>query len=136
MQNINFYFYYYNHPNSLFIIHHIDELYSRGLERYIYENKVYSIIDRGKILYLNPNYFGNFKLSFKKNKIVTFFITSTKHRNYTYFLKGIYFLKNNLIDFQINVVGRSGNFKLKDIPIDLKNYFHFYKKIPYKKCMK
>lgn len=122
---------YYNHPNSLFVIHHINELYYVGLKRYIFENKVFGLIDTGKILYLNPSYFGNFKMSFKKNKIVTFFITSTKNRNYTYFLEGVSFLKNNSIDFKINVVGRSGKFELNDVPKDLRNYFLFYTQIPY-----
>ena len=42
---------YYNHPNSLFIIHHINELYSVGLDRSIFENKVFSLIDTKKITY-------------------------------------------------------------------------------------
>ena len=124
---------YYNHPNSLFIIHHINELYSVGLERYILENKVFSIIDTKKILYLNPSYFGHFKLSFKKHKKVAFFITSTKYRNYDYFLNGTNFLKNNSIDFEINVVGRCGKFGIKDVPKELRKYFQFYKKISYQK---
>ena len=127
---------YYNHSNSLFIIHHIDELYSIGLKRYILENKVFGLIDTGKILYLNPSYFGDFKISFEKHKITKFFITSTKNRNYTYFLKGIYLLKKKSIDFKINIIGRSGKFKNKDIPKELRIYFHFYSNIPYQKMYK
>ena len=90
---INFYkkLGYYEHPNTLFIIHHINELYSVGIEKYILEKKVFSLIDTQKILYLNPSYFGHFKLCFRKNKKVKFFITSTKNRNYDYFLNGVYF---------------------------------------------
>ena len=127
---------YYEHPNSLFIIHHINELYSIGLKRYILQNKVFSLLDTGKILYLNPCYFGKFKCSFKKNKIPKFFITSTKHRNYNHFLKGIYYLKNNSIDFEIYVVGRSGKFGINNVPKELRNYFHFYNNITYQKMFK
>ena len=124
---------YYKHPNSLFIIHHINELYSIGLNKYIIEKKVFSLLDTGKMLYLNPNYFGNFKITFKKNKIVKFFITSTKKRNYINFLKGIQYLKNNSINFEINLVGRSGKFGINDIPKELRNYFNFYRDITYQK---
>lgn len=124
---------YYDHPNSLFIIHHLNELNSIGLKRYILQNKVFSLIDTGQILYLNPCYFGKFKIIFKKNKIPKFFITSTKKRNYTYFLKGISYLKKNSIDFEINVVGRSGKFGINDVPKDLRNYFNFYNNITYQK---
>ena len=132
---INFYkeLGYYDHPNSLFIIHHINELYSVGLEKYILENKVFSLIDTQKVLYLNPSYFGHFKLCFNKNKKVKFFITSTKKRNYDYFLNGVYFLKNNSLDFEINVVGRCGKFGINDVPKELRKYFNFYNKIPYQK---
>lgn len=135
IEKINFYkeLGFYNHPNSLFIIHHINELFSVGIERYILENKVFSLIDTKTILYLNPSYFGHFKLSFKKNKKVKFFITSTKYRNYEPFLKGIEFLKNNSLDFEINVVGRCGKFGIEDVPKELRKYFQFYSKIPYQK---
>ena len=132
---INFYkkLGYYEHPNTLFIIHHINELYSVGIEKYILEKKVFSLIDTQKILYLNPSYFGHFKLCFRKNKKVKFFITSTKNRNYDYFLNGVYFLKNNSLDFEINVVGRCGKFGIDYVPKELRKYFKFYRRIPYQK---
>ena len=72
-------------------------------------------------------------MCFKKNKKIKFFITSTKNRNYDYFINGVYFLKNNSIDFEINVVGRCGKFGIKDVPRELRKYFQFYRKIRYQK---
>ena len=124
---------YYNNPNSLFVIHHVDERYLLGINNSISKNRVFSLTDYGIIPYLNPNYYGNFKLSHEKNQIVSFFITSTKLRNYQYFIEGVSYLKNKSIDFIINVVGRCGNFTESNVPIELKKYFKFYGTVEYQK---
>ena len=121
----------YNNPNSLFVIHHIDELYSLGLNKTISKNYVFGLADYGTIPYVNPNYFGNFKLSHEKNKN-SFFITATRNRYFNYIIEGVSYLKNKSIDFEINVVGNGGFNKFK-VPIELRNYFHFYGQIRYQK---
>jgi hypothetical protein len=97
----------YNNPNSLFLIHHLDKLYSLGINQTISKNYVFSLADYGIIPYVNPNYFGDFKLSHEKNKN-SFFITATRNRYFKYFIEGVSYLKNKSIDFEINVVGIGG----------------------------
>ena len=63
----------YNNPNSLFLIHHLDKLYSLGINQTISKNYVFSLADYGIIPYVNTNYFGDFKLSHKKNKKFIFY---------------------------------------------------------------
>ena len=121
----------YNNPNSLFVIHHLDELYSLGLNNTVSKNYVFSLADYGIIPYVNPNYFGNFKLLHEKNKN-SFFITATKDRYFNYIIEGVSYLKNKSIDFEINVVG-NGGFNELNVPIELRNYFHFYGQIRYQK---
>ena len=93
----------YNKPNSLFLIHHLDKLYSLGINQAISKNYVFSLADYGIIPYVNPNYFGNFKLSHEKKKN-SFFITATRDRYFKYFIDGVLYLKKKLIDFEINVM--------------------------------
>lgn len=124
---------YFENPNSLFVIHHIDEMSKYGINNYISRKKVFSVTDYGVISFLNPNYFGEFNLLHEKNKSVSFFITSTKLRNYNYIVKGAEFLKNKGINFVINVIGRTGKFNAKKLPKRLKNYFHFFGEVKYQK---
>lgn len=123
---------FYDNPNSLFVIHHIDEIHHLGIKTFISKNQVFGLTDYGLIPYLNPNYFGNFKLTYEKGKN-SFFITSTKLRNYKHFIDGVFFLKNNSIDFEINVVGRFRNFRKVHVPKELRRYFHFYGNVRYQK---
>ena len=124
---------YYDNPNSFFVIHHIDELFSYGIKNAIAKQEVFSISDYGTILYLNPNYFGEFNLTHEKNDEISFLITSTKNRNYLHFLSAVNYLKNKSFNFTINLIGRSGNFNEDHIPDELKKYFNFYGQVNYQK---
>jgi len=119
--------------DTLFAIHHIDRLYKYGINISISKNEVFSILDYGIIPYLNPNYFGEFNLTHEKNEKITFFTTSSLARNYSHFLKAVQYLKDKKIDFKINIVGRSGNFKEKDIPENLKKYISFFLNVKFQK---
>lgn len=133
--NIDFYkkIGYLNNLNSLFVIHHIDRLYKYGINNSISKNEIFSLIDYGIIPYLNPNYFGEFNLTFEKNQKITFFTTSSMARNYTHFLYAVNFLHEKSVDFIINIVGRSGKFKEKNVPKKLKKYIRFYYNAKYQK---
>jgi hypothetical protein len=124
----------YNKPNSLFLIHHLDKLYSLGINQTISKNYVFSLADYGIIPYVNTNYFGKFKLSHKKKKN-SFFITDTRNRYFKYFIEGVSYLKNKSIDFEINVVG-IGGFNKESVPKELRNYFHFYGQAKYQAMYK
>ena len=122
---------FYNNPNSLFIVHGGDFIQRLGLDYFIKKKHVFALADYGKLIYLNPNYFGNFKLNHQRNKKISFYITSTVNRYYSYLILGVRNLKNKLIDFEINVSGNSNEFNKKLVPYDLKKYFKFHGKISY-----
>ena len=124
---------YFENPNSLFVVHHIDEMYKYGINNYISRKKVFSIADYGVIPYLNPNYFGEFNLLHEKKQNISFFITSTRFRNYTYIINGANFLKKKGFNFTINVIGRTGKFNLSYVPLELQDYFHFFGEVNYQK---
>ena len=59
---------YYENPNSLFIIHGMDFLDDLNITKFILKNHAFSLADYGKLIYVNPNYFGEFNLTKKEKK--------------------------------------------------------------------
>jgi hypothetical protein len=127
---------FFSNPKSLFIVHGYDFINHLNLKKFISKKHVFSLADYGKLIYVNPNYFGKFYLNFQKNSKVRFYITSTKNKFYSYLLIGARNLKNKLIDFQIHVTGHSKQLSQDIIPKDLKKYFYFHGIVSYRKLYK
>ena len=127
---------FFSNPKSLFIVHAYDFLTKINLKKFISKKHVFSLADYGKLIYVNPNYFGEFNLTFQKNNKVSFYITSTNYKFYSYLLIGARNLKNKLIDFQIHVTGGSDELSQDIIPKDLKKFFNFHGKVSYRKLYK
>ena len=124
---------FFSNPKSLFIVHGLDFLNKLGLQKFILRNHVFSLADYGKLNYINPNYFGEYNLKFQRNRKISFYITSTVDRFYSYLIIGTRNLKNKLIDFEIHVTGHSHSLSKDIIPKDLKKYFYFHGLVNYQK---
>ena len=123
---------FFSNYKSLFVVHGGDFIKKLHLKKFLSRKHVFSLADYGKLNYVNPNYFGEFRLTFQKNRQVSFYITSTKKRFYSYLLVGARNLKNKLIDFKIHVTGMSHSLYKSLIPKDLKKFFHFHGLVRYK----
>ena len=127
---------YYNNQNALFIVHNVSQRYLLDINNSLSSNKAFTLLDNGIIPYLNPNYFGRFKISHQKQKKLTFFMTSTLSRSYTDFIKGALYLKNNSIDFEVKIIGHSNKFNETQIPEILKPNIHYFGKVSYQEMYK
>ncbi len=82
--------------------------------------------------FLNPHYFGNFKINNRsKNKITRFFITSTTRRNYQPLISAVEKLKEENLEFHVIVVGKYNTFTIHNISEKLFENFTFKYNIPY-----
>ena len=119
----------FNISNSIFIFHYItfiDVDYSKYLDK----NRIWTLGNFSKGLQVNPHYFGNIKLRDKNDK-VKFFVTSTFKRNYEFLIKAVNKLKNENLNFEIIVTGRTRTLKPENIPINIRDNFIFKLMIPY-----
>ena len=83
----------------------------------------------------NPHYFGEFD-SRKKNRITTFFITSTIYRNYSKLIQAAEKMKEENAKFRVIVIGKIKTFSIIDIPKKLKNNFIFKYQVSYSELYK
>ena len=51
---------YFDNPKSLFVVHHTDYIETMKIDKFISKEHVFGLADYGILIYLNPNYFGNF----------------------------------------------------------------------------
>lgn len=122
---------FFSNPKSLFIAHDTEFIDAMGYADFYNQNRILTLGDFKKGLYVNPHYFGTFD-DHMKNQKTRFFITSTSGRNYDGLIESVQNLKNSGLDFEIMVVGRSDTLTREKIPSDLVNYFIFKRGIPYK----
>ena len=118
-----------NFNKTLFVFHNLNFLNNFKLQ--ILKN--YQLLSLGNLPFtkkVNPHYFGPLKL-IKKNRITTFFITSTIYRSYKFLILAAKKIKEECIKFHIIVVGKVKTFSQKDIPLTLKNNFTFKYRISY-----
>ena len=127
---------FFSNPKSLFVVHGGDFMKKLHLKKFLSNKHVFGLADYGKLNYVNPNYFGEFNLTFQRNKKVSFYISSTKDKFYSYLLVGARNLKNKLIDFEIHVTGHSNSLYKQLIPKDLKKFFYFHGHVSYQNLYK
>ena len=123
-----------NINNSIFVFHYmtfIDADYSK----YLNKNRVWTLGNVSKGLQVNPHYFGNTKIRDKNDK-VKFFLTSTFKRNYEYLINAVEKLRNENLNFEIIITGRTRAFNSEKIPKNIKDYFIFKLNIPYDEMYK
>lgn len=121
----------YDTEKSLFIAHDTNIVKNMGMQKYFDENRVLTLGNFKDGLQVNPHYFGEVEQR-NKNEKTRFFITSTTGRKYEYLVAAAKALKKEGENFEIVVVGRSGDFTAKNIPENLKENFIFKHGLPYK----
>ncbi len=124
-----------DNSNSLFVVHNTDFIKELKLQSYVQQNKIITLGDLKKALYVNPNYFGNITRK-PKNKKTRFFMTSTFGRKYDKLVNAFSELKNKNLDFEVMVSGRSETFGVDNLPENLKQNFVFRYGIPYSEMYK
>lgn len=118
-----------NANNSFFVSH--DTKYEKiNYLHYAKQNKIWTLGNFSRGLYVNPHYIGYIKIP-KKNKKVRFYFTSTRQRNYKYLVESITRLKKEKFNFEIIVTGRSKVFNSKNISKNLKDIFIFKNQASY-----
>lgn len=131
VQNLGF----YDHSGSMIVLHDTNLIRELGVKNFVKQNRIITLGDFGKALYVNPNYFGNIP-EHTKNKKTRFFITSNSGKNYLPFIRSIQELDKQGLDFEIVVVGRTKEFSTYNLPVNLRKYFTFKQSIPYKDMYK
>lgn len=127
---------YYDNPNSLFIVHGMDFLEDLNITKFVLKNHTFSLADYGKLIFVNPHYFGEFNLTQKRKKIknkTSFFITSSGFKNYSYLIEAVENLHNKSINFEMHVPGHVRDLNEEILPKHLRKYFHFYGHVNYQK---
>ena len=115
---------------TIFVMHHIDFIKKMNFSKYNLENRIWSLGNFPSSLRVSPHYFGKFNL-YNKNKVTTFFITSTIHRTYKFLISAAEQLAKENLNFKINVVGKFHVFSEKNISQQIKKYFQFRYGISY-----
>ena len=100
---------FFNANKSFFVFHDLSFVDTLGFSRYLIENRIWTLGNFSKGLQVNPHYFGDIKIK-NKNKITTFFLTSSERRNYTDLISSLEKLKEENFKFKLIVVGRSKSF--------------------------
>ena len=119
-----------SNPNSLLIAHDTGFAENPKLKDIKSKNRIFGLADYGKLVYLNPNYFGEFNNK-GKNSETTFYISSTVDREYYYLLESAKKLKDEGYKFKVKVTGHCDQFNEKNVPDCLKDCFEFYGKVSY-----
>jgi len=110
--------------NSIFVVHHFEYINDTGISLFYNQNRIWSLGNLKNTLYVNPHYFGNIKIR-NKNKRTKFFITSSPERNYKDLILASEKLKNENLDFEVIVIGKTKIFSQYDLSKNLKNNFKF-----------
>ena len=124
---------YYDNPKSLFVVHHTDFIKKMKIDKFISKKHAFGLADYGILTYLNPNYFGNFNHTHKKNNKISFYISSSVDKYYSYLILAVKNLKKKMIEFEINITGHSNDLSLDIIPPELRKYFFFHGRVSYRK---
>lgn len=120
---------------TFFTFHDLYLLNSRCLNELIHKNQIIGLANFSIGIKINPHYFGEFKTR-KKNKITTFFITSTIYRNYSQLIMATKALDNEKKKFHIIVIGKIKTFSREDIPKNLEHNFTFQYQVNYSELYK
>ena len=115
---------FYQMNNTIFVVHQYEYINSTGITSLCSQNRVWSLGNLKNALYVNPHYFGNFKIR-NKNNITKFFITSTGDRYYHDIVLAAEKLKNENLNFKVIVIGKGEAFSEKDLSENLKENFNF-----------
>ena len=110
--------------NTIFVVHQHEYINSTGIISLSDQNRVWSLGNLKNALYVNPHYFGDFKIR-KKNNITRFFITSTGDRYYNDLVLSAEKLKNENLNFEVIVIGKVKAFTINDLSENLKDNFKF-----------
>ena len=120
--------------NTIFIFHNI--VYAnRDYSIFFIKKRIWTLGNISKGLQVNPHYFGYIKIKDKTGKTI-FFLTSTVHRNYNYFIKSLLKLKEDNLNFEIIVTGAKSFFNSSIIPKNLIHNFSFKYSICYEELYK
>ena len=106
--------------NKSFFVSHDTKHENINYLNYLTLNKIWVLGNFSRGLYVNPHYFGEIKKN-EKNKKVRFFFTFTIGRNYKYLIDSIIRLKEENLNFDIIIMGRTKIFSSKNFPKSLKN---------------
>lgn len=110
--------------NQTFFIFHLLHFINRFPLNVIIKFKIACLGNFPNKKMINPHYFGNLKRK-QKNRITTFFITSTIYRNYKPLIFAAEKIKYENKKFRVIVVGKEKTFSKEDLPKRLKKNFHF-----------
>lgn len=112
--------------NNTFFVSHDTKYENINYINFLKQNRIWTLGNFSRGLYVNPHYFGDIRIN-EKNEKVRFFFTSTPGRNYKYILESVNRLKQNNYNFEIIVTGRSKKYKFnsKSIPANLNDTFIF-----------
>ena len=125
-QNLNL----LNTNKTFFVFHHIDFAELKCFKDKLKKYQILSLGNFSSSIQVNPHYFGNFKPK-SKNKITTFFITSTLKRNYKFLINALEEMKKEKKEFNVKVIGKWHTFSKAQISIMLKDNFIFKYEVPY-----
>ena len=117
--------------NTIFVVHHFEYINSTGITRFCNQNRIWSLGNLKNTLYVNPHYFGDFKIK-NKNNITKFFITSTGSRYYNDLVLASEKLKNENLNFEVIVIGKGETFSNKDLSENLKENFKFKYRVKFR----
>lgn len=121
---------FFDNPKSMLVLHETDFVEKIGLQELHSKERLIGLADYGKLVYVNPNYFGEFP-SKEKNKETIFYISSTANREYYYLLEAAKKLKDNGYKFKVKVTGHCNQFSAQNVPSYLEDCFEFYGTVPY-----
>ena len=110
--------------NTIFIVHQFEYISSTGISNFYSQNRIWSLGNLQKTLYVNPHYYGDIKIR-KKNKRTKFFITSTPLRNYNDLISAAKEIKKENLDFEVIVIGKVKIVSKKELPENIKENFKF-----------
>lgn len=115
---------FYKMNNTIFVVHQHEYINSTGIVNLSSQNRVWSLGNLKDTLYVNPHYFGDFKIRSKNNR-TRFFITSTIGRYYNDLVLAAQKIKNESLDFEVIVIGKVGTFNDQLLSENLKENFKF-----------
>lgn len=124
-----------NSNQTFFVIHVLEFLNLSFFYNFFTKTQILCLANFTIGTKINPHYFGEFK-SRQKNRITTFFITSTIKRNYNQLISASKKLKAENKKFHVIVIGKIKTFSSDDIPKKLKNNFTFKYNVSYSELYK